>query len=89
MVRVTVPAAVHNRTAYWELLAVRPVLAYVPVVRVNVMSASAEIVCVPATATSIICEIALLTVSPHCPDSVPWVGRVKPIRDVFAIYCSY
>jgi hypothetical protein len=53
------------------------------------MSASAEIVCVPATATSTISEIALLIVPPHCPDSVPVTGRVKPIRDVFAIYCSY
>jgi hypothetical protein len=65
MVLVAVPPAVHKITAYWELLPVRPVLAYVPVVKDNVMSASVEIVWVPATATSIICEMALLIVSPH------------------------
>jgi hypothetical protein len=64
---------------------VRPVLDELPVVRVSVMSASAEITCVPATATSTISEIALLTVSPHVPDKEPVVGSVKPIREVFAI----
>jgi hypothetical protein len=44
IVRVTVPPAVHRMTAYCELLPVKPVVAYVPVVTAKVMSASVEIV---------------------------------------------
>jgi hypothetical protein len=82
IVLVTVPLAVHNRTACLEVFAA-------PVVVVRVTSASEVMVVVPATAESKRLVIASFTVVPHVPDSSPVTGSASPSNDVYAVAIFY
>lgn len=82
MLRIAVLAPLHNRMACRAWLVA-------PVVVVSVTSASVLNVVVPATALSSNDVIALLTVSPHVPESSPVTGSANPSNEVYAVAISF
>ena len=83
MFLVVVPVA-----GFQRITACRVSLA-APSVSDKVMSASAVMLVVPATAESSNAVISSFTVAPHVPDNSPVTGRASPNNDVYAVAIFY